>query len=90
MSVESGRTSDSFALGVFQHFYQRSDSGFLPQAIREIRNANGAFSSIRNLLWRELSMHAIHHRGQLTVYLRLNDALVPAIYGPSADEGRFG
>jgi len=31
--------------------------------------------------------HIIHHRGQLTVYLRLNDAPVPALYGPSADEG---
>jgi uncharacterized damage-inducible protein DinB len=30
--------------------------------------------------------HLAHHRGQLTVYLRLNDARVPAIYGPSADE----
>ncbi|HEY1263436.1 MAG TPA: DinB family protein [Terriglobales bacterium] len=33
--------------------------------------------------------HLAHHRGQLTVYLRLNSASVPAIYGPSADEGRF-
>ena len=33
--------------------------------------------------------HLAHHRGQLTVYLRLNDILVPSIYGPSADEGRF-
>lgn len=32
--------------------------------------------------------HLAHHRGQLTVYLRLNGASVPAIYGPSADEGR--
>jgi uncharacterized damage-inducible protein DinB len=31
--------------------------------------------------------HIIHHRGQLSVYLRMNDVLVPAIYGPSADEG---
>jgi len=30
--------------------------------------------------------HLAHHRGQLTVYLRLNGAMVPAIYGPSADE----
>jgi uncharacterized damage-inducible protein DinB len=30
--------------------------------------------------------HLAHHRGQLTVYLRLNQAAVPAIYGPSADE----
>ena len=31
--------------------------------------------------------HIVHHRGQLSVYLRLNDIPVPAIYGPSADEG---
>jgi uncharacterized damage-inducible protein DinB len=31
--------------------------------------------------------HIIHHRGQLSVYLRLQDIAVPAIYGPSADEG---
>ena len=30
--------------------------------------------------------HWAHHRGQLTVYLRLNEAAVPALYGPSADE----
>jgi hypothetical protein len=30
--------------------------------------------------------HWAHHRGQLTVYLRLNDAPVPSIYGPTADE----
>ena len=30
--------------------------------------------------------HWAHHRGQLTVYLRLNEGLVPALYGPSADE----
>lgn len=30
--------------------------------------------------------HAIHHRAQLALYLRLNDIPVPSIYGPSADE----
>lgn len=30
--------------------------------------------------------HNVHHRGQLTVYLRLAGASVPALYGPSADE----
>jgi uncharacterized damage-inducible protein DinB len=30
--------------------------------------------------------HLIHHRGQLTVYLRLNDVPLPSIYGPTADE----
>jgi hypothetical protein len=33
--------------------------------------------------------HLAHHRGQLTVYLRLNDKPVPSIYGPSADEKPF-
>lgn len=33
--------------------------------------------------------HMAHHRGQLTVYLRLCGAPVPAVYGPSADEGGF-
>jgi uncharacterized damage-inducible protein DinB len=33
--------------------------------------------------------HAVHHRAQLSVYLRLNDIPVPSIYGPSADEGQM-
>ena len=34
-----------------------------------------------------LMNHWYHHRGQLTVYLRLLDVPVPAVYGRSADEG---
>lgn len=33
--------------------------------------------------------HWVHHRGQLTVYMRLNNILVPSIYGPSADDATF-
>jgi uncharacterized damage-inducible protein DinB len=33
--------------------------------------------------------HLAHHRGQLTVYLRLNDVPVPSVYGPSADDRTF-
>jgi uncharacterized damage-inducible protein DinB len=33
--------------------------------------------------------HWVHHRGQLTVYMRLNDIAVPSIYGPSADDRTF-
>jgi uncharacterized damage-inducible protein DinB len=33
-----------------------------------------------------LLSHVIHHRGQYTVYLRLNDVAVPSAYGPTADE----
>jgi len=34
--------------------------------------------------------HMIHHRGQMTVYLRMLDVPLPALYGPSADEGKLG
>ena len=43
----------------------------------------------RHIVLRETMMHLAHHRGQLTVYLRLLDQKVPAIYGPSADDQRF-
>jgi uncharacterized damage-inducible protein DinB len=43
----------------------------------------------RHIVIRDTINHLAHHRGQLTVYLRLNEAPVPAIYGPSADEARF-
>jgi uncharacterized damage-inducible protein DinB len=33
--------------------------------------------------------HSVHHRGQLTVFMRLKDIPVPSIYGPSADEKHF-
>ena len=33
--------------------------------------------------------HMVHHRGQLTVYMRLNNIPVPSIYGPSADDKGF-
>lgn len=44
----------------------------------------------RHVVLRNTFMHLAHHRGQLTVYLRLNEAPVPAIYGPSADDASFG
>lgn len=41
----------------------------------------------RHLVIADTIAHLAHHRGQLTVYLRLNDQPVPAIYGASADSG---
>jgi uncharacterized damage-inducible protein DinB len=43
----------------------------------------------RHVVLRDTLNHLAHHRGQLTVYLRLLDQPVPAIYGPSADDQRF-
>jgi uncharacterized damage-inducible protein DinB len=43
----------------------------------------------RHVVLRDTLNHLAHHRGQLTVYLRMLDQPVPAIYGPSADDQRF-
>jgi uncharacterized damage-inducible protein DinB len=44
------------------------------------------FSAPRAVIVRQTINHLVHHRGQLTVYLRLIDIPVPSIYGPTADE----
>ena len=44
-------------------------------------------NSPRSLAYRHMCFnHLLHHRAQLSVYLRLNDVPVPGLYGPSADE----
>ena len=48
------------------------------------------FSMPKASVWRGFVMsHLIHHRAQLSVYLRMNDVPVPSMYGPSADEQAF-
>lgn len=44
------------------------------------------FTAPRRVVVRQHISHLVHHRGQLTVYLRLNDVPLPPIYGPTADE----
>jgi uncharacterized damage-inducible protein DinB len=43
----------------------------------------------RYVMIQDTITHWAHHRGQMTVYLRLLGAKVPALYGPSADDSRF-
>jgi uncharacterized damage-inducible protein DinB len=47
---------------------------------------NVLFTSARGEVTRQTLRHLVHHRGQLTVYLRLLDIPIPSIYGPTADE----
>jgi uncharacterized damage-inducible protein DinB len=52
-----------------------------------LRNGEQIFFEMPRLaVIRLMSNHLIHHRGQLSVYLRLRDVPLPPIYGPSADE----
>ena len=48
------------------------------------------FSMPKAAVWRSFVMsHLIHHRGQLSVYLRIQNVALPSMYGPSADENPF-
>ena len=48
---------------------------------------NEVFSAPKGTVMRSFVMnHIVHHRGQLTVFLRLNDVPLPMTYGPSADD----
>ncbi|MGB7556088.1 MAG: hypothetical protein WBM04_17070 [Candidatus Korobacteraceae bacterium] len=52
-----------------------------------IMQGKSLFDGSRFLAYREMFLnHIVHHRAQLGVYLRMNEAKVPAIYGPSADD----
>lgn len=67
----------------------RSDADFT--AIWTLkRDGHTLFSMPKSVVWRSFVLnHLVHHRGQLSVYLRLLDVPVPSIYGPSADESSF-
>jgi uncharacterized damage-inducible protein DinB len=48
---------------------------------------NTFFTMPKAVVWRSFVMnHLVHHRAQLSVYLRINDVPIPSMYGPSADE----
>jgi uncharacterized damage-inducible protein DinB len=51
--------------------------------------ANVLMSMAKGDVTRMHLSHLVHHRGQLTVYLRLLDVPIPSIYGPTADERAF-
>ncbi len=49
-----------------------------------------AFEQPRHQVIRDTFLHSAHHRGQMTVYLRLLGSKVPSVYGPTADDRSFG
>jgi uncharacterized damage-inducible protein DinB len=64
----------------------RTDAELMaPWSLR--KDGHTVFTMPKASVWRSFVMsHLVHHRAQLTVYLRLHDVPVPSIYGPSADE----
>ena len=66
------------------------DDGALAEPWRMVRGDEEVGTIPRGALFRSaLFSHWYHHRGQLTVYLRMTGVAVPAIYGDSADEPAF-
>jgi len=81
--IEAYRNSLGVALKALEEAEEASLSDFWTF----MKNGTGMFTikrkvAIRNVVYN----HTVHHRGQLTVYLRLLNVPVPGLYGPSADE----
>ncbi|HWM94626.1 MAG TPA: DinB family protein [Thermoanaerobaculia bacterium] len=74
-----------------QAFAGATDEHLLTTSWKLLVQGNVVAEDLRYEAIRDSALnHLVHHRGQLTVYLRLNDAPVPSLYGPSADEKEFG
>ena len=78
---------DSFKSAV-QALQQVSDDKLEDQFVLQNSGQQLMSSSKKESIGSSIN-HWVHHRGQLTVYMRLNDIPVPSIYGPSADDRTF-
>lgn len=78
-NVEKGRDTLS----------RTTDEFLLTTNWRLLAGGHVVMNQPRHIVLRDTMNHLAHHRGQLTVYLRLKGRTVPAIYGPSADDQQF-
>ena len=68
---------------------QKTDDTHLATPWRLLAGGNVVMEQPRYEVIRDTLLHSAHHRGQMTVYLRLLGARVPSVYGPSADDQQF-
>jgi len=88
-SAEYIEALDKAAAGARDAFAKTSDEHL--QTNWQLKAAgNVVMEAPRYEMIQDSLLHLAHHRGQMTVYLRLMGAKVPAIYGPSADDKSFG
>ena len=69
--------------------FEKTSDEHLKTNWRLLARGNVVMEAPRYEMIRDTMLHWAHHRGQMTVYLRLMGAKVPAIYGPSADDNSF-
>jgi hypothetical protein len=69
---------------------QKTTDDYLATPWRLLAAGQLAFEQPRHQVIRDTFLHSAHHRGQMTVYLRLIGSKVPSVYGPTADDQSFG
>ena len=69
---------------------QKTNDAHLATPWRLLAGGHVAFEQPRHQVIRDTFLHSAHHRGQMTVYLRLLGSKVPSVYGPTADDKTFG
>ena len=68
---------------------EKTTEEYLMTSWRLLAGGQVVMETPRHVVIQDTINHWSHHRGQMTVYLRLMGAKVPALYGPSADDDRF-
>ena len=68
---------------------EKTTDEYLMTSWRLLARGQVVIEAPRYLMIQDTINHWAHHRGQMTVYLRLMGAKVPALYGPSADDSSF-
>ena len=87
-SAELIEALDKAAAGAREAFAKTTDEHLLTNWQLKARG-NVVMEAPRHEMIQDTFLHWSHHRGQMTVYLRLMGAKVPAIFGPSADDNQF-
>ena len=82
-------TLDGHVVKARESLARTNDAFLLTTNWRLLAGGQVVMDQPRHIVLRDTFNHLAHHRGQLTVYLRLTGRTVPAIYGPSADDQRF-
>ena len=88
-TTELVKTHDQLLLQAHEALSKRDDQYLLTTKWKLLVAGNVVMEQPRHEVLRDTINHLVHHRGQLTVYLRLLERKVPSIYGPTADDQRF-
>lgn len=78
------------AVATARQALQSTTDAHLETPWRLLAGGQLAFEQPRHQVIRDTFLHSAHHRGQMTVYLRLLGSKVPSVYGPTADDRSFG